>query len=59
MPSELDVDKSVKQVRIVPSLSMFISCANTSEKSLVLRGLDKTTGGFEFSVPRVSGLGMV
>jgi hypothetical protein len=48
-----EIDKSVRLIRIVPSLGMFISCANVGTKSFVLRALDKTTGGSEFSVPKV------
>lgn len=47
-----DADRSVRLVRILPTLGMFLSCANSQEKSFVLRDLDKGTTGTDFSVPR-------
>ena len=49
-----EIDKSVRLVRVIPSLGMFLSCANTSEKSFVLRLVDKSSGGSEFNVPKVN-----
>ena len=50
---EGEIDKSVRLVRIIPSLGMFVSCANTSEKSCIMRLWDKSSGGSEFNVPKV------
>ena len=55
MSDDDEADASVRTVKILPTLGMFISCANSSKKSFVLRDIDKTSGGSEFVVPRVRG----
>ncbi len=50
----VDSERSARSVRVLPNSNMFMSCANTDKRALVLRDLDKNTiAGTEFAVPRV------
>eukprot|EP00050_Salpingoeca_kvevrii_P000537 m.150559 g.150559 ORF g.150559 m.150559 type:complete len:550 (-) comp10147_c0_seq2:24-1673(-) len=53
--AEALVDQEVRRVRMLPTLNVHVSCANTTSPSVVVQPLEDTTnssGAVEFTIPR-------